>query len=108
MKIHELAAACKAQANAEKEGDDLEFPFDADEEEGEANLTEALLQLEACWSLLDGLGEHFKSPRAKMNTFLRREIARVATDTANLLIQYNMTDLHEEDTDIIDVIPTRP
>lgn len=94
MKIHELAAAAKLAAASDTLPDDFEYPEDSDEQE---NLTEALLQLENCWALLDALDEHFRSPRARMNKYLRREISRVTTDSCNILLQYNMAELHEED-----------
>lgn len=99
MKIHELAALCSQKAKVEAgEEVDPEYPEDDNVEE-EQNLTEALLQLENAWALLDALTDHFKAPRARMNKYLRREIARVATQTFSLLQQYDMAEIHGPDED---------
>jgi hypothetical protein len=100
MKIHELAALCSQKAKAEQEGEEVdpEYPEDDNVEE-EQNLTEALLQLENAWALLDALTDHFSVPKARMNKYLKREIARVATQTFSLLQQYDMAEIHGPDED---------
>lgn len=90
MKIDELDALC---ASSKIPPDCLDCDEEY-EEEGEESiddqLTNALIQLEAAWSLIDALGDHFKNPRNKMTNYLRREMTRVGADAANLLLEYNM------------------
>lgn len=101
MKIHELAALAARNAAEPEENTDLDFPYDdSDEDDTEANLTEALIQLENCWAVLDGLVEHFNAPRARMTKYLRREVARAALDSCNILLQYNMAEIHPTPTSL--------
>lgn len=102
MKIHELARVAKPpSAGAEAEQDDL-YEEEEEEDETQANLTEALLQLENCWALLDALDDHFTVPKAKITKFLKREISKAANDSCNLLLQYNMAEINPA-TSIIDL-----
>lgn len=90
MKVDELRALCLKQAEAPQE-DDEEYPEDTGDDTDD--LSEALIQLDNAWALLDGLADHFSVPRARMNKYLLREIIRVAGENLALLSQYDMEEI---------------
>lgn len=102
MKIEELNTLLAAKKASPKPPDDEgpELDYYPEEDDASDNLTEALLQLEECWSFLDGLCDHFKSPRALMTPFMRRELTKVTANAVALLLQYNMKELRGEDETI--------
>lgn len=92
MKIDELQRICTLKPPGATEPEE---EFEGTDEEYD-QLSAILSQLENCWSLIDALSEHFKNPKAKMTAYFRRELARVSTDSANTLLEYNMSG--EEET----------
>ncbi len=89
MKMHELAAVCRASAD---EADDTEYV----EDERDDALTNTLGQLENCWALINALEDHFNTPKARMTAYFKRELARVGGEAAAHLIDYEILEATDD------------
>lgn len=90
MKVEDIIRHSRAQAEAPPNCEDDFCSGGEDEEEDEVSTLVG--QLEDCWFLLDALVDHFKNPKARMTAYYKREIERIATETASTICDYNITE----------------